>query len=211
MTRDEYMRVKLKYFPEDIILCYHLRPLVAPDGYVYIRIKKGMYGLKQAALLAYNNLKKTMEPYRYYPVVGTVGLWAPKTLPTKFCLCVDYFGVKYFNKQDANHLLQCLSKYYKCTTDWDGKTYCGLNLELHYDQGYVDVAMTNYVQDALKRLYYKHKINPQYSPHAHIPIKYGQKGERQYATAQMFLHPYLQKTHNTFSPSRDRSFIMTGL
>ena len=46
MARDEFMRVKLQYFPADICTIYDLASKVAPDGYVYIRIKKGMYGLK---------------------------------------------------------------------------------------------------------------------------------------------------------------------
>ena len=74
MDRNEYMRVKLKYFPADIISRYNLMTLVAADGYIYIKIKKGMYGLKQAALLAYRNLKQHLAPHGYYPVIGTVGL-----------------------------------------------------------------------------------------------------------------------------------------
>lgn len=34
-----------------------------------------MYGLKQAALLAYLNLKALLAPSGYHPVVGTIGLW----------------------------------------------------------------------------------------------------------------------------------------
>ena len=101
MERAEYMKVKLKYFPEDIIKRYNLQTLVAADGYVYIKIQKGMYVLKQAALLAYNNLRKTLQPYGYYPVHGTVGLRAHETRPTKVCLCVDDFGIKYSSKTDA--------------------------------------------------------------------------------------------------------------
>jgi hypothetical protein len=52
MRDPEYMKIKYKYFPEDIRTKYELWNLVTADGYFYIRIKKGMYGLKQAALLA---------------------------------------------------------------------------------------------------------------------------------------------------------------
>ena len=44
------MRIAFKYFTLDIIICYDLHNKVAPDGYVYIKIKRGMYGLKQAAI-----------------------------------------------------------------------------------------------------------------------------------------------------------------
>ena len=38
MTRDEFMKVKLRYFPPDIVNKYNLQTMVAPDGYVYIKI-----------------------------------------------------------------------------------------------------------------------------------------------------------------------------
>ena len=72
-----------------------------------------MYGLKQAAVLAYNQLKEKLLPKGYSLVKGTVGLWRHATRKTKFCLCVDDFGVKYYNKEDADHLLNSLRKNYK--------------------------------------------------------------------------------------------------
>ena len=58
-----------------------------------------MYGLKQAAVLAYNHIKKTLAPHGYEPVQGTTGLWKHKTRKFSFCLCVDDFGIKYFDKK----------------------------------------------------------------------------------------------------------------
>ena len=46
MKDPEYTRVPLKYFPADIIKRYHLEALLHTDGYVYIKIKKGTYGLR---------------------------------------------------------------------------------------------------------------------------------------------------------------------
>ena len=80
-----------------------------------------MYGLKQAAVLAYNQLKEKLLPQGYSPVTGTVGLWTHSTRKTKFCLCFDDFGIKYFNKGDADHLLRAIGNHYTYTTDWDGK------------------------------------------------------------------------------------------
>ena len=31
---------------------------------------------------------------------------------TKFCLCVDYFGVQYFSKEDMKHLIYALQDKY---------------------------------------------------------------------------------------------------
>jgi hypothetical protein len=57
-----------------------------------------MYGLKQAALLAYQHLVKQLAPYGYHPCPYTTGLWEHDTRRTTFCLCVGDFGVKYFSK-----------------------------------------------------------------------------------------------------------------
>ena len=61
------MMVKHKDVPEDIRKTYNLADKVTQDGYVYGKISKGIYGLKQAALLAYNN-QKNLLPYGYTPV-----------------------------------------------------------------------------------------------------------------------------------------------
>ena len=59
MDSEEYMKVHHKYFPEKIRKRYKLDQKVTKNGYIYIKIKKGMYGLKQAAVLAYRELKKS--------------------------------------------------------------------------------------------------------------------------------------------------------
>ena len=55
MENPEYIRMQWAYIPQDIRDQYNLHDKVS-DGYVYIKIKKGMYGLKQAAILAYRQL-----------------------------------------------------------------------------------------------------------------------------------------------------------
>jgi hypothetical protein len=51
LTRFEHMKMLLSRFPEEIVNKYNLNAL-AVDGWVYIEIRKAMYGLKQAGLLA---------------------------------------------------------------------------------------------------------------------------------------------------------------
>ena len=88
-----------------------------------------MYGLKQAALLAYKQLVSFLKPAGYKPISTSVGMWKHETRKTIFCLCVDDFGIKYYNLQDANHLLDTLKKHYTVTTDWEGKHFCGLTFD----------------------------------------------------------------------------------
>ena len=110
METPEYIKVPIKYFPQDIQDKYHLQDLVHNDGYVYICINKGMYGLKQAVILAYKQLSQRLIEAGYYRIEGSTGMWKHITRKTVFCLCVDDFGVKYFRKNDAERLLNTIGK-----------------------------------------------------------------------------------------------------
>jgi hypothetical protein len=52
----EYMRMPLNLFPDNIVDHYDLRRK-AKNGFVYMEIRKGMYGLPQARILANKLLK----------------------------------------------------------------------------------------------------------------------------------------------------------
>ena len=85
-SRAEFMRINSKYSPPDIRDQYEIEGLIAADGYVYIKIIKGTYGIKQVAIISYNQLISHMDPHSYYPVPFTAGLWAHKTIKIN-CLC----------------------------------------------------------------------------------------------------------------------------
>jgi hypothetical protein len=97
----------LSRFPEEIVEKYN-RKALAVDGWVCIEIRKGMYGLKQAGLLANQMLQKRRAPFGYYPARHTPGLWLYKTQPIAFSLIVDGFAVKYVGKHHAEHLRNAL-------------------------------------------------------------------------------------------------------
>jgi hypothetical protein len=56
LPRFEYMKMLLSRFPEEIIQKYNLNEL-AIDGWVYIEIRKGMYGMKQSFFWQTNYFK----------------------------------------------------------------------------------------------------------------------------------------------------------
>jgi hypothetical protein len=70
LPRFEYMKILFSRFPEEIIQKYNLNAL-AVDGWVNIEIRKGMYGLKQAGLLANQLLQTRLAPFGYYPAHHT--------------------------------------------------------------------------------------------------------------------------------------------
>ena len=171
----EYMRIHSRYFDKEIRNLYNLHDKINQDGYVYCEIQLGMYGLKQAAILAYKLIHERLEPAGYYPINESNGLWKHKTRKTIFALCVDDFGVKYHSKEDAQHLIDALGTHYDITVDWSGRNYCGLTLDWHYKDGYVDVSMPKYIIEALQQFQHTKPTRIQHTPHKWNQPRYGQQ------------------------------------
>ena len=68
------MRIHNKYLTKEFRKEYNVDALDENDGYVYCEIRKVMYGLKEAGIIAYQKLVKNLAPYRYEPMVYTPGL-----------------------------------------------------------------------------------------------------------------------------------------
>ena len=68
------MKMKLKIIPQEIIHQYQLQDL-EEDGWVYMKIVKGMPSLKQVAGLVNERLVHHLSPYGYAPVQHTPSLW----------------------------------------------------------------------------------------------------------------------------------------
>ena len=79
LPQKEYLWIHSRYFTEYFISLYNLKDKIDKDGYVYCEIVKGMYGLKQAAILAYKKLKKILIENGYSPIDNTTGLWKHAT------------------------------------------------------------------------------------------------------------------------------------
>ena len=102
---------------------------VEKDDFIYIDIREGMYGIKQADCIAFDCLLKLMKARGYYPLRSNPGIWCHETLPTEFALFVDNFGIKYTNIDHAHHIVDALKKYYTISIDWGGKNHYGLTLD----------------------------------------------------------------------------------
>jgi hypothetical protein len=179
LPRYEYMRMLLSRFPEEIITKYNLRAL-AVDGWVYIEIKKVMYGLKQAGLLANQLLQKRLSPFGYYPARHTPGFWLHKTRAISSSLIVDDFAVKYVGKEHVEHLRNALLHSYELTTDWEGKVKSGMTLHWDYKNRTCDISMHGYVANVLSKFQHDNPKHPQDTPSRYITPVYGTK--IQYAT-----------------------------
>ena len=159
------MKIRGKYFFEDIREQYNINDLESEEGYVYCKIKKGCYGLKQAEKLAREQLVEHLAQYGYAPDPYAPNIWGHETRPTKFCLCVDDFGIKSFSDEDTKHLLGALKDKYNISIDTEGCEYYGLHLNWNYKQGWVDVSMPQYVDKTLGKLNHKPPLKPEHAPH----------------------------------------------
>ena len=60
----------------------------------------------------------------------TPGIWRHHAKPILFALVVDYFGIKYEKKQDAQYLINAFEAHYKSiSVEWGGGLFCGIKLE----------------------------------------------------------------------------------
>ena len=121
MSPYKYMRLKLSDLPANFVEQYDLVAKVTGDGYVYVEIQRGMYGLQQSGLLAQKLLEERLNKEGYRQSALTPGFWTHDWRPISFTLCVDDVGVKYVDQEHADHLMTVLRKHYTISNDANGK------------------------------------------------------------------------------------------
>ncbi len=116
----EYMMIPIALLTDSIIDYYQLQEKVL-DGYIYMEIRKGMYGLPQPGILANKLLKEQLARHGYFEQPHTPGLWKHVTRPVWFNLCVKDLGIKYIGCKHLQHLYDALCKEtYEIVEDWKG-------------------------------------------------------------------------------------------
>ncbi len=149
MARSEIMRMKLAELPKEFVQIYKLHNLTNTNGFVSIKIQKGMYGLPQAGILVHELLKQCLNKHAYRQSPITPGLWRHDFFPISFTLCVDNFGIKYVGHEHVEHLSSILKEHYKCSQDWSGACYLRMTIDWDYINKSVHVSMLDYVPEAL--------------------------------------------------------------
>ena len=151
LKQTEYAKIKLSDIPEEVIQEYNLREKATPDGWVYIMAIRGMYGLPQAGSLGHDLLEERLNQEGYFQSQIVPGLWKHKTRNIKFVLVVDDFGIKYLKKEDLDHLIKSLEKYYDVTVDLEGKEYIKIKLDWYYKKMEMHLSMMPHLQKALRQ------------------------------------------------------------
>jgi hypothetical protein len=146
----------------------------AKNGFVYMEIQQGMYGLPQAGILVNKLLKKRLALHGYFEQPHTPGLWKHISRPVWFNLCVDDFGIKYIGKEHLQHLYDALKKEtYEIVEDHNGELYFGISLKWNYKKRWVDTSMAQYVMKHLIKYGHAAPAKPQHCPYSPDTILYG--------------------------------------
>jgi hypothetical protein len=98
------MKIPLSLFSRWIVEQYDLSKHQL-DGWVHLEMRRAVWGLPQAGILANKKLKQKFAPFGYCKCIDIPGLWKHGSRPLTFTLVVDDFGVKYEKKTTRNILL----------------------------------------------------------------------------------------------------------
>jgi hypothetical protein len=175
MAQDEWLRVPLRLIPPAVQRDYNVQALQR-DGFVYVRVMKGIYGLPQAGLLARERLVKHLHGHGYCEAAATPSLFRHKTRDIAFVLVVDDFGVKYANKADMDHLITVLRELYQLTVSWDGEKYVGFKVQHDYVASTIRVSIPGYVEQMGRRFGVRPPTRPVDAPLAYVPPTFGRRG-----------------------------------
>ena len=75
-----------------------------------MEIQKVMYGIPQAGKFSNDKMKLYLAKSGYDTELITLRLWRHQTLPLRFSLEVDDFGMQYYCQDDITHLLDELKQ-----------------------------------------------------------------------------------------------------
>ena len=110
------MKIKLDILPQEIVNRYKLLT-IARNGYVYIKIKGGMYRLTEAGIMANELLKTRLAAKGCHEAQFTPGLYCHVWRLITFSLVVDNFGIKLQGIQHVIHLKETIEEHYEVSVD----------------------------------------------------------------------------------------------
>jgi hypothetical protein len=177
LDQQEYVRIKLADIPQEFI-DKHKHNEIARNSWIYFKMRRGMFGLPQAGILANKLLQDRLTKFDYIEAATTPGLWHHIWRPVMCALIVDNFAIQYVGDAHLDHLCQALKKHYKVSEDIDGTHLTGMMLKWNYSPIHAKrscrLSMPGYIHNACTR--YKHLMptKHQLSPHKHCEIIFGQ-------------------------------------
>jgi hypothetical protein len=178
MDRPEYMRIPAKNIPKSILEKYALHKYIDTKGMVLLEINKTLWGLPQSGLLSKQRLCHHLATHGYHECALTSGLFRHAALPIAFTLVVDDFLVKYHDRQDAQHLIDALTKddMYKIKINERADKYLGYRLDYNKQQREIALSMPDSIAKIIEAHCHGVPPPPQLSPARYVPPSFGIKG-----------------------------------
>lgn len=173
LPQPEYIRLTKHQLPTEIINEFNLHQYQDNKGAVLFEINKSLYGLRQAGRVSQERLLNHLSQHDYYQDDNVPCLFHHKTRNIHFTLVVDDFGIKYFRKQDVDHLHTVLTKLYPVKVDYNATEYLGFKINFNDAKRTVTLSMPGYVSKLLER---HADIIPQRArstPEDYQPVNYG--------------------------------------
>ena len=90
----QYMRIHKKIIPQEVLDKYDI--IFDDRDFTYVEISRSMYGLKEAGVIAFDQLILKLKRFGYETMPYTPRLWIHTSRKTTFKICVDDFGIQYF-------------------------------------------------------------------------------------------------------------------
>ena len=171
LPRSEWMRLPVKFLSTTIMDKYDLHQYTH-NGAVLFEVVKSLYGLPHAGKISQDSLITHLATHGYHQT-STTCLFRHESNGVTFTLVVDDFGVKFANKQSAQHLIDCLKLRYPLTVNWNATKYLGLSLRFDKANRLVGLSIPGYIRKLLQRFPPpNHGAN---SPAVYFPPNYGSK------------------------------------
>ena len=175
LDRPEYMRMQLRFLPDEVLDELNLRQFISREC-VLFEITKGMYGLPQAGRIAQERLIGHLAKHGYEqsPLVPCIFRHATRT--TAFSLTVDDFGIKFRKREDLEHFIAIMEELYELKVDWTGGQYLGIAIQFSDDRNAVSLSIPGYIAKAIERFSPNLKKGSR-SPAVYVPPKLGAQAQ----------------------------------
>jgi hypothetical protein len=173
---EEYVNIPLRHFTDELLDRRNLRQFVH-NGRIVMRIKKTIYGLRNAGRLSKEKLDRHLADAGYFEDTLVPCIYRHTSNGMLFVLVVDDFACTCKDQSAKEHLLTTLREAgYIMTVDHKGAKFVGLTVDYQPELGWLDISMPGYVDKLLTRFAHR-TIVPCSSPIVYTAPIYGAKAQ----------------------------------
>ena len=156
LKEHSWVLFKLADLPEQTIIKYDLRSLATPNGTVYARVNKGMYGHPLAGRDSYDAVNELLTTNGYDNSLTTPCIYHNADYSITLVLIVDDFAIAYDTESALESFLSVIRSKYKFKLDYckpEGNYFSGLHIRHGETNGrrYAAISGDEHIASILKR------------------------------------------------------------